>query len=243
MRRVFMLLIILVFSVVSAVADDFGYTIRYVADTDVNVRDAEKTVVGFLRKGTVVEVTGKEGGFLVINYTGQKDLAYAQYFHIGHAEELEAWDNQTTTAIPVDTAMARFIGTCPDGATVYSKDLKTKIGSFEAGEEVFVRQLGRYWYKVIYDGHIGYVQAKKITLEGPNVPGDGENRYVIVPGGQTAYVYEDDARRQVLSKFDSQKPVCGVKLVEILPGGWAKVLFGPEGNEGYMRSKYLKKSY
>ena len=255
MRRYFtimtlvVMLTLLVSSNIPAFAEDFGYEITYIVDakSGVNIRDKDKNITGVAKHGSAIQVVGQDKYWLKVkNKDGSIGYVYKQYAHVGHAEELEALEkaSRKSVKIPVTNSLARFVAVAQTDIKVYKDDLKTKLGTISAGETVFIRQTGKYWYKVIWGGNqIAYIKAGSgFKITGPNVPSNLEGTPMIltVPQGEQAYL-KTEPHGKTIAKYSSGGPIEGFLVLEI-EGGWAKVVYDDQGNVGYIGKRFLKTS-
>ena len=229
-------------------------SITYIIDTPggVNVRDSKKggNITEVIRSGEPVEVIDssdkywlqirRKDGSIGYIIKGENGKTYA---HPAHAEELEALQNKKPVRIYVDNTDAYLLAVATKDATVYKKANEKKLGVIEAGEIVYVRQTGRYWYKIIWaNSEVAYVQTECLELIGPNIPGDEKVYYLTGgenPDSLAVVRTEPNAKAE---RLVSLKMSSFVRVIEDVDGKWVKVRYDAEGNEGYMYKKWLKES-
>ena len=231
---------IIVIGITKAAGAEGGYIWIVDAPQGVNVRDAKSggEVIGLLRKGECFHVVKEEGDWIATIYgeqDGELGWIYKSNCHIAHAEEIEEWENRKKNGIKVTNDDAYLIGETSEDCIVYKTANGTKLGTIEAGSQVFIRQTGKWWYKIIWQNkEIAYVQASKVSLKDINVPGNGEIR---VTGNKTVVV-KDSPMGEKIAKL---KPKTFVRLLdETDDSGYLLVSFGTEGVQGYVKKNELK---
>ncbi len=233
-------------SSLTAFAEDYSHGVKFIVDPEsgVNIRDKDKKVVGYARGGSAVTVVGETKDWYKIKRSdGSDGYIFKKYLHVAHAEELEALDRAKRVGVKIDVnnSLARFLGVANNDIKVYKEDLKTKMGTIKAGEVIYIRQTGKYWYRVVYaNSKIGYIQTKSgFTMTGPNIPVEGTPMLLNVPEGNYAYLLTEPKGGKTIAKFNSSSPTEAFIVLEV-SGGWAKVAYNDKGDIGYIGKRFLK---
>ena len=243
MKRVCCLIFVLfvivaAFPVISAA--EGGYLWMVDSSDGVNVRDAKKggEIIKTLRKGEIIQVCSEDKfwvGFRLEN--GKIGYCYKEYLHIAHAEEIEAWENRKKNGITLTNEDAFAIGIINDECKVYKRANGKVIGFLDAGDEVYIRQTGKYWYKIVWqDSELAFVQAKYIDFYRPNIPTEGEYKKVSCNGYASIYE-EPDSKSEKVGKVKNGHYVV---ILDDSDEKYAYVCFDSECNDGYILKKYLK---
>ena len=213
------------------------------AGSGVNVRNAKKngTVVGVLRRGEIIKVVEEDSywvGFYMEN--GEIGYVYKQYLHIAHAEEIEEWERKKKLGITLENVDAYLVGELKEDAKIYKTANGRVLGELEAGTTIYVRQTGKFWYKVIWDNReLGYVQSSKVKLSAPNIPGEEPVRIVIPKNGdEKAPIWENEAKTKRIATIKTGH------FVRVLAeeNDWCMVMYDAHGNIGFMHKSWLKET-
>ena len=228
-------------SIISVSYGEGGYLWMVDAGSGVNVRDAKKNgnVVGFLRRGEIIRVVEEDNywvGFYLDD--GSIGYVYKQYLHIAHAEEIEEWERKQRLGIKVENVDAYLVGELKEDAKIYKTANGKVLGELEAGTKVYIRQTGKFWYKIIWDNkEIGFVQTAKVKITAPNIPGEEPVR-VVQPkdGAKNAPIWEDTAKTKRAATI---KTGHYVRVLEE-ENNWCLVMYDANGSIGYMHKSWLK---
>ncbi len=230
-------------SIFSVSYGEGGYLWMVDAGSGVNVRDAKKNgnVVGFLRRGEIIKVVEEDSrwvGFYMDN--GNIGYVYKQYLHIAHAEEIEEWERKKKLGIKLENKDAYLVGTLKEDSKIYKTPNDKILGELEAGTTVFIRQTGKYWYKVIWNNkELGYVQTSKVKITAPNIPGEEPVRVVIPKNSAEKAPIWDSPFKNYRESFI--KTGYFVRILEE-DNDWCKVMYDADGNIGYMHKSWLKET-
>lgn len=250
MKRVRVMLVILVMSLVCTYFIPFagaegGYLWMVDAPSGVNVRDAKKdgNIIGCIRKGEIFRVVEEDNYWIGTIYgeDGQIGYIYKSNCHIAHAEEIEEWEKRKKAGIKVTNEDAFYIGTIKQDCRVYKQANGKVIGELKADDVVYIRQLGQYWYKIIWNNkEIGYVQTKNVKLTDINVPGDGEIKILIDQKyGYTTHLVREEPNFEANKLATlSGKPYVRV-IDEESDDTFALVAYDSYGNVGYVQKRLL----
>ncbi len=214
-----------------------GYLWMVDAPSGVNVRNKEKKIVTSLRKGDIIRVVYEDSfwvGYRLDN--GEMGYCYKENLHIAHAEEIEDWENRVKNGIRLTNLDAFAIGTILEDCKVYKTANGKVIGSYKAGDEVYIRQIDKYWYRIIWDNkELGYVRSQFVEFSRPNIPAEGD--YKKVKCASYAKIYENaDYKSKVVGKVKNGHYVI---IVDDSDAKYAYVCFYAEGKYGYIAKKYL----
>ena len=129
------------------------------------------------------------------------------------------------------------IGTILNDCNVYKTANGKIIGSYKEGDEAFIRQTGKYWYKIIWDNkEIGYVQAKNIEFARPNIPAEGDYQKVVCRN--FAPIYEEASfQSKKIGKIQNGHYVV---IVDDSDSDFSYVCYYSDGRFGYISKKYLR---
>lgn len=217
-----------------------GYLWMVDAPSGVNVRNAKKNgkIITTLRKGTIILVCEEDRYWVGYRLDdGSIGYCYKEYLHIAHAEEIEAWEYRKKNGIKVTNMDAYAIGTIKEECSVYKTANGTVIGNFQAGDDVYIRQTGKYWYRIIYENReLGYVRSQFIMFSRPNIPAEGEVKIVCCDG--FARVYEEPNSRS--AKIGKIKNGHYAIVQDDSDEKYAFVCYDAEGNVGFVLKKYLR---
>lgn len=220
-----------------------GYLWMVDAGSGVNVRDAKKNgnVVGCLRRGEIIKVV-EEDNYWVGFYMDDGNIGYVykQYLHIAHAEEIEEWERKKKLGITLENVDAYLVGILTEDSKIYKTANGRILGELEAGSTIYIRQTGKYWYKVIWDNkELGYVQTQKVKITAPNIPGEEPVRVVIAKNSaDKAPIWEDTGKNKRVAFIKTGHYVRILEEEE----DWCLVMYDAYGNMGYMHKSWLKET-
>jgi len=182
------------------------------------------TVLDYGEKWTKVEKDGVTGYVLTKNVI---DLALADGYN--------------------DEADAQYVGVASKELTVRKKQNKAamRMQGYEAGETVYILELGKEWHRVVKQGVEGYVLSDLITglqgaREGVEVP-DG---YMTAPAFEAVYKAMADVNLSIRRGKDPNSKLVGTvyekEYVDVMStdGEWAHVR--KDDAEGYVRADHLR---
>ena len=239
MKRVVCLVMVVVSVLILSVS--FADTMQYACNEDVSaayIRDYPRGN----KKGQIPNwecfygstVEG-ERDWVKVSYNGIVGYVYLPNIHPAHAEELEAWEKRKNQHITVTNEDADFVGVIINDSKVYKKANGKVIGDYHVGDKVYVRQLGKYWYRIIWKGsQIGYVPTRCIQLTNLNFPGEGENFMVVE---NTSVREEANSKGK---KIKTLKAKSYVKVLSEVDDDWVLVMYDTKGNTGFMQKNKLK---
>ena len=173
---------------------------------------------------TKIRKDGAEGYVLTKNV---QDLAYAGTYD--------------------DAAAAQYTGEAEKAATIRSEKSKSakRMQLLEAGETVYILELGKEWHHVVKNGVEGYVLASLIVdvapaHEGAALPEDFEQKV----GFEHIYTAQADVNLSIRKEKSSESRLLGTVYedekiaVMMTDGEWAYVR--KDGETGYVRADHLR---
>lgn len=156
-------------------------------------------------------------------------------------------ENLTLAAGYDDEAAAQFVGTAEKSATVREKESKSalRMQSYEAGERVYILELGSDWHRVVKNGVEGYVLANLVVdvapaREGVTMPESFEQKVSF----EHVYTAEADVNLSIRKEKNSESRLLGTVYekeevaVMMIDGDWAYVR--KDGETGYVRADHLR---
>ena len=181
-------------------------------------------ILEYGKEWTKVEKDGKTGYVLTKNVI---DLALAQSYD--------------------DMAEAKYLGVASKTLTIREKQSKSalKMQSLEAGETVYILELGKEWHHVVKNGIKGYVLADPVTgLQGVSDDIAVPDEYVTAPAFEAIYSAMADANLSIRRDKDENSRLMGTvyedEYVDVMStdGEWAHVR--KKDAEGYVRADHLR---
>lgn len=134
----------------------------------VNVRsgpDTDKSILGDLEMGTVITVTGIENDWCSFDYKGQSGYVYGKWLTETDKEvtDLETAVRDSNKKFAEKT----MIVGCSKGVNIRSDaDINSaKLGTLEKGTKVKVTDEKNGWWRINYNGKIGYVYQEWLSEE------------------------------------------------------------------------------
>jgi len=146
-----------------------------------------------------------------------------------------------------DAGDALYLGVADKELTIRREKDKAaqRMQSLEAGETVYILELGKTWHKVVKQGIEGYVLSEPIgqieaAHEGIEVP----QEFIPAPPFQAVYKAMADVNLSIRRNEDEDSKLLGTvyekEYVDVMSVGeeWAHVRKGDA--EGYVRAKHLR---
>ncbi len=153
----------------------------------------------------------------------------------------------TSTGEIDDEAAAQYVGAAEKAATVRAEKNKSalRLQSYDAGERIFILELGKEWHRVVKNGVEGYVLASVVldvapAREGVTMPEGFEQKVAF----EHIYNAKADVNLSIRQEKDSQSRLLGTVYedeevaVMMIDGEWAYVRKG--GETGYVRADHLR---
>ncbi len=226
----------------------------YVVNTEkdpLNVRDVNDSsiIYGGLRKGTKINVTRTDKFWAYITYNGHAAKVYKAYLKPASAStshhssskpkaETPAKPVERTPADITEASMIYVVKPNVEGTiNIYAiKSTSSEpIGTARAGDAFFVRNVGKTWTRIVYEGAYAFVRTKYITRFALNLPDEGATYRVSVGDGYTVNVRENASKE---AKIVARIPNGAYLKVTNSEGDWSHVLYSTAG-EGFVMTKFI----
>ncbi|MBR4040150.1 MAG: VanW family protein [Clostridia bacterium] len=146
-----------------------------------------------------------------------------------------------------DAARAKYLGVASKALTIRQKQDKAalKMQTLEAGETVYILELGKNWHHVVKNGIEGYVLADPVTgLQGASEDIAVPDEFVTAPAFQAYYSAMADVNLSIRRDPNENSRLMGTvyqdEYVDVMStdGKWAHVRKGDA--EGYVRADHLR---
>ncbi|WP_369899474.1 SH3 domain-containing protein [Bacillus manliponensis] len=187
------------------------------------------TVLGSVRKGQVVQVTGEVQDWLKINYGGQ--VAYISKDYVSKGGSNEGHNNITvqTDGTYVVNATSLRVRTGP--ATYHSV-----IGGVVNGQTLQVTGAQNSWFKINHNGRTGYVSSQYVTFM------KGNSSIGTVVGDYYIKASALNVRSGAGTNYRIMGALPKGTKVQVLSeqNGWSEINYN--GKKGYVSSKFLSKT-
>ena len=228
----------------------------YVVNTEtdpLNVRDASDSsiVYGVLRKGTKINVSHTDKYWAYITYNGHQAKVYKAYLKPASGTTQQTTQKSKTPKVKADPKPVQRTPASNDEASmiyIIKPNLETQvsvfavksttskpIGTLNAGDAIFVRNVGKTWTRIVYDGAFAYVRSKYITPFALNLPDEGTTFRVAVGDNMTVNIRETASMdAKVLAKI----PNGAYLKVTSVDAEWSHVLFSNTG-EGFIMNRFI----
>ncbi len=199
--------------------------------------DGKEAVMGY---GRTIDVEWYDNYWLYFTYNGQPAMVYREYAHIANPEEL-VQIHQNGGRLPLTNEAAIFVGIATSDLKVVKDPDKSTIryGTIEQGETVYVRALGKYWYKIVYNNaESAYVESSKVSLIDLNIPGEGVPYRTKGDNSTNKFSIREEPSFEAIVIVNLEFGTY-VKVVETIDSTWVKVIYNSKGDTGYMRRIWL----
>ncbi len=215
-----------------------------------NVRDADDSsiIYGHLHKGAKVNITKTDKYWAYFTYNGHKAKVYKAYLTPAKSSPAPSKQSGTKTTkkaapktyelVPASIDEASMIYSVERATYVYSyKTEKAEIiGTLSPGTQVYVRNVGKRWTRIVTNGYFAFVHTKDLEFAGTNLPDDGTLFQVKTANGLSLNVREGaDRKEKILARIPNGSYV---KVISS-DGDWSEVYFGPT-ESGFVMSKFIK---
>ncbi|WP_280169520.1 SH3 domain-containing protein [Priestia megaterium] len=205
----------------------YAATVTYkVTASKLNVRSGAGTtygIIGSVVKGQALSVMSKSGSWYKINYNGRMGYVSSDYVQASGTTTPPA---ESTTY----TVTASLLNVRSGAGTNYAS-----IGSVTKGQKLSVVSKSGSWYKINYNGRMGYVSSDYVQASGTTTPPAESTTYTV-----TASML--NVRSGAGTNYASIGSVTkGQKLsVVSKSGSWYKINYN--GRTGYVSSDYVQAS-
>ncbi|WP_455543659.1 SH3 domain-containing protein [Intestinibacter sp.] len=224
---------------ITAMLSTMGVSAATITKTtdNLNLREGQSTrtkVIQVIKKGQEVNVLSKSGSWSKVEYGGKTGYVYNKYL--------------TEVSTGEETPKVKSTGTVQAGSSRLNVRSKAStsgsiLGKLYTGAKVQITGESGSWYKIIYNGQIGYVYKQYVkadSIETPEIPDTPETPEVK----STGTVQVGSSRLNVRSKASTSGVILG-KLytgakVQITgeSGSWYKIIYN--GKTGYVYKQYVK---
>ena len=146
-----------------------------------------------------------------------------------------------------DKAQAQYLGVASKELTIRAKESKSalRMQTLEAGETVYILNLGKEWHRVVKNGIVGYVLADPITgLQGASEDITVPDAYVTAPAFKAVYSAMADVNLSIRRDKNENSRLLGTvyedEYVDVMSTDdqWAHVR--KKDAEGYVRADHLR---
>ena len=230
----------------------------YIVNTEtdpLNVRDANDSsiVYGVLRKGTKINVSHTDKYWAFITYNGHQAKVYKAYLKPASSSTATQQSSRKPKTPKAETPakpIERTPATIDEASMIYvikpnvegqvniypTKSTANKpIGTAQAGDAFFVRNVDKTWTRIIYEGAYAYVRTKYIARFALNLPEEGATYRVSVGNGYTVNVRENASTE---AKVITRIPNGAYLKVTNSEGDWSQVFYSPTGS-GFVMTKFI----
>jgi len=146
-----------------------------------------------------------------------------------------------------DAAQAQYLGVASKELTIREKQSKSalRMQTLEAGEKIYILELGKTWHRVVKNGIEGYVLADPVTgLQGASEEIAVPDEYVTAPAFEAYFSAQADVNLSIRRAKDENSRLMGTvyedEYVDVMStdGQWAHVR--KKDAEGYVRADHLR---
>ncbi len=144
-------------------SSEMGTVVNLNGSMDLNFRSGPSTnysVIGELSEGTTFTVLSESNGWYKINYNGTTGYVYGYYVSVGNSSSSSTGtssSSKTGTVSNLNEGVDLNFRLGP--STDYSV-----LGELSEGTSVTILSESNGWYKINYDGTVGYVYSDYITV-------------------------------------------------------------------------------
>lgn len=206
-----------------------------ISGNDVRMRSGAGTassIVGTYDKGTQMKITGAQGGWYAVSYSGKTGYVSSDYMSLSVSTQGESTPSKPTETAPTTGGYkGSIIGTSVRMRSQPNTNSST-LGYYSNGVVMTVYGSVDGWYKVGYNDKVGYVSASYIRVSPDNVYGSAKSgsvsgnavRMRMGPSTDFAVVgsFNKGTEAKVSGEYD----------------GWYEVSIN--GKYGYIKKDYVK---
>ena len=216
-------------------------------NTSLNVRSGASTsasIIGTLKNGAKVEITGESGNWYKINYSGKVGYVSKNYVKKGTTpqsqpkpEEKPQTETKVTGTVTGITTTLNIRSGASTSASI--------IGTLKNGAKVDITGESGNWYKINYNGRVGYVSKDYVKKGGATTPEQKPEDKPQTETKVTGTVTGITTTLSVRSGASTSATIIGTlkngAKVEITgeSGDWYKINYN--GKVGYVYKSYIKK--
>ena len=216
-------------------------------NTSLNVRSGASTsasIIGTLKNGANVDITGESGNWYKINYSGKVGYVSKNYVKKGTTpqsqqkpEEKPQTETKVTGTVTGITTTLNIRSGASTSASI--------IGTLKNGAKVEITGESGNWYKINYNGRVGYVSKDYVKKGGATTPEQKPEDKPQTETKVTGTVTGITTTLSVRSGASTSATIIGTlkngAKVEITgeSGDWYKINYN--GKVGYVYKSYIKK--
>ena len=216
-------------------------------NTSLNVRSGASTsasIIGTLKNGANVDITGESGNWYKINYSGKVGYVSKNYVKKGTTpqsqpkpEEKPQTETKVTGTVTGITTTLNVRSGASTSASI--------IGTLKNGAKVDITGESGNWYKINYNGRVGYVSKDYVKKGGATTPEQKPEDKPQTETKVTGTVTGITTTLIVRSGASTSATIIGTlkngAKVEITgeSGDWYKINYN--GKVGYVYKSYIKK--
>ncbi|MGG7176893.1 SH3 domain-containing protein [Clostridium paraputrificum] len=201
------------------------------------------TVLGTLQNGQNVDIKGESGEWYKIDFNGTIGYAHKDYIQKGESNNSGSSNNGGSTN--VETIKGHVVN-APSGLRIRSAASTTSavLGTLQNGQNVDIKGESGEWYKIDFNGTIGYAHKDYIQKGESNNSGSSNNGGSTNVENKKGQVYNVTSNLRVRSEANANSSVLGYllsgEIVDIIEttGDWYKILFNSK--PGYVSKDYIK---
>ena len=216
-------------------------------NTSLNVRSGASTsasIIGTLKNGANVDITGESGNWYKINYSGKVGYVSKNYVKKGTTpqsqpkpEEKPQTETKVTGTVTGITTTLNVRSGASTSASI--------IGTLKNGAKVDITGESGNWYKINYNGRVGYVSKDYVKKGGATTPEQKPEDKPQTETKVTGTVTGITTTLIIRSGASTSASIIGTlkngAKVEITgeSGDWYKINYN--GKVGYVYKSYIKK--
>ena len=206
-----------------------------------NVRSGAGTgysVIGTLKNGAKVNITGESNGFYQIDFNGKKGYVSKEYVQVStssNSGSSNSGGNTQVTVIGTGTVTTDVLNVRKGAGTNYGV-----IGTVKRGDKLqVIEKLSNGWLKIKFGSGTGYVSASYVTVSNSGSSNSGTTQTVIGTGVITTDVLNvRNGASTNNSLIGTVNKGTTVDVLEKLSNGWLKIKF--KDGVGYVSGDYVK---
>ena len=177
-----------------------GTVINLSGDIQLNFRlgpSTNDTVIGGLSEGTTFTILSESNGWYKINYDGTIGYVYGYYVSVGN-------NSSSLSNSSSNTSKSGVVSNLNSGVDLNFRSGPNTdysiIGELSEGTSVTILSENNGWYKINYDGTVGYVYSNYISIGSAS-----SNNSTNASNNSTATVSKTSVSKTSVSKSNSSK--------------------------------------
>lgn len=125
------------------------------------------SILKTLDKGAQMTVTGEDGDWYKVSYSGQTGYVYKTYLTVEGSSSSGSSSSSSDKTGTINATYVRFRASASTSSSI--------LTTFSKGASVTVSATEGDWYKVSYNGQTGYVYKTYVTVEGESSSSSSDN--------------------------------------------------------------------